>query len=262
MKQMVWVFVMMGLFIVGWLLGVRLLWGQTPDLVRQVTLAWNPVNGADGYQVNVSEDGSAVRPLERVTTTSYVHRKLTTGTTYCYSVQATLGTALGDASTHVCTEPIKPEQVTGLTLKDESLPAGGAPPGPYPILGRSGWHVVVSSELSGAEATKALDGLLGTHWRTATGTQTQLYTVLLGTGVWWVDGAVLSPRPDSIGVPVQGSLAVSLDGQLWQEILHNVQITQELHWPPVQARYVQLRLEPGRDGFVALSEININGIQQ
>ena len=79
--------------------------------VQQVILSWQEVTGAASYKVY--QDGTALTPLEAITTPSYTVTGLTSGTSYSFTVSAVNSVGESTQSTAATATPIPPA-VTGL----------------------------------------------------------------------------------------------------------------------------------------------------
>ncbi|MER5431868.1 discoidin domain-containing protein [Streptomyces sp. NPDC002588] len=140
--------------------------------------------------------------------------------------------------------PIQNSVTTGSKLTTYSLPVGAAIRTPGTALNRSGWKVTSSSSRSGDPAADAVDGDLGTRWRTAIKMKSgDWFQVDLGSPTSFDQITLDNTAKNAFDSVFQYQVYVSDDGEHWGSAVANGNGAlgrTTITLPPQKARYIRI----------------------
>ncbi|MGW2891842.1 discoidin domain-containing protein [Streptomyces griseoruber] len=160
--------------------------------------------------------------------------------------------------------PLENSVASGSDLTTYSLPAGASINTPGTALSRSKWKVTSSSSKSGDPATDAVDGDVGTRWRTAIKMKSgDWYQVDLGSATSFDQITLDNTADNAFDSVFQYQVYVSDDGDNWGSAvtsgngpLGKMTIT----LPPQKARYIRIvSTAPSFFFHWSIGEINVYG---
>lgn len=140
---------------------------------------------------------------------------------------------------------------------------------PYGMtLSRTGWTATASSQQSGNEASRVLDGNTGTLWHSAWSPSIaalphsitiDMQTTNVITGISYLPRQDTSPN----GIIIQHTIAISTNGQTWTTVAHGLYINDNTmkytFFTVATARYVRLTAlsEIGGRQYASVAELNV-----